>query len=177
MDIKDTFQMMTGFEPYKYQERLAEAILAGKNVILKAPTGSGKFYGALLPFVHARITGLEFPGKMIYSLPMRTLANSLYFSVKNNSFLQNNEISTAIQTGEYKEDPLFKSDITFTTVDQSLSSGLGIPLSLPPRLSNINAASFMSSYLVFDEFHLFDWERSFSTILTYLKTISPLTRF
>ena len=43
----------------------------------------------------------------------------------------------------------------FATIDQSLSSALAVPYSLSAGMANLNAGAFYSSYLIFDEFHLF----------------------
>jgi CRISPR-associated endonuclease/helicase Cas3 len=62
----------TGFAPYKYQLKVAELLLGGKNVILTVPTGAGKTWASIRPFLflNAQQTSeLDFPKKMIYSLP------------------------------------------------------------------------------------------------------------
>jgi Lhr-like helicase len=37
--------------PYPYQERVAEALLGERSVVLRAPTGAGKVRAAILPFL------------------------------------------------------------------------------------------------------------------------------
>ena len=46
-------------------------------------------------------------------------------------------------------------DLVFTTIDQTLSNVLGVPYSVGSARANLNAGAVMSSYLIFDEFHLF----------------------
>jgi replicative superfamily II helicase len=60
-------------EPYgEFQVAPAQMLLEnGRNVILQAPTGSGKTITAQFPFLAARLKGYPFPSKMIYSVPMR----------------------------------------------------------------------------------------------------------
>ena len=178
-DIKDFSQSITGFTPYQYQLKVAELLLAGKNVILAVPTGAGKTWASIVPFLYARQNGnINFPQKMIYSLPLRTLANSIYSDVtetlnKNHEFKE----LASIHTGEYKNDEHFEKDIIFSTIDQTLSSFLCFPLSLSKRQANINAGALIGSYLVFDEFHLLDPKLSMATTLGTLRILGNLCRF
>ncbi|ADL18588.1 Putative ATP-dependent helicase [Acidilobus saccharovorans 345-15] len=61
------------------QERAARAILAGKNVLIMAPTGEGKTEAALLPLL-TRLTneGNVMPVSILYVTPMRALINDLH---------------------------------------------------------------------------------------------------
>ncbi|MCP4421813.1 MAG: CRISPR-associated helicase Cas3', partial [Chloroflexi bacterium] len=81
------------------------------------------------------------------------------------------------QTGEYKDDPEFCADMTFATIDQVLSGWLMSPYSLPRRLGNMNAGAFVGSYLIFDEFHLFDPDSTLPTTLQMLKTLNGISPF
>ena len=36
------YKNVLGFEPYGFQQKVAELLLEGKNVILSVPTGAGK---------------------------------------------------------------------------------------------------------------------------------------
>ncbi len=175
--FQEVFKAITGYNHYDFQYEITKRILSGKNLILKAPTGSGKTWSAIVPFIMAVENGLPFPRKMIYSLPLRTLANSLYKTVSENEYIQKRNISVSLQTGENPSDRFFESDIIFTTIDQTLSSILMFPYSLPKKLANINAGAVLSSYLVFDEFHLLDPRRSFSTTVNILKKIQEITPF
>ena len=179
MNMKDFYKSITEFAPYQYQLKVAELLLAGKNVILTVPTGAGKTWASIIPFLYARQTeNSNFPQKMIYSLPLRTLANSIYSDVsevlhKTTGF----EGLSSIHTGEYKNDEHFENDIIFSTIDQTLSNFLCFPLSLSKRQANINAGSLVGSYLVFDEFHLLDPKLSMATTLGTLRTLGNLCRF
>lgn len=170
MKLAEYFRGITGFEPYSFQTELAEKILRGSNVIMQAPTGSGKTWASILPYLIARKENINFPNKLIYVLPLRALANSLYTDIKNNKFIKENNIKVTIQTGEHNEDPYFlDGDIIFTTIDQVLSSVLCIPFSLSKRQWNINAGAILTSYLVFDEFHLLDPKRALANTFILLR--------
>jgi len=171
------YKNVTGFAPYDYQIKVAELLLRDRNVILSVPTGAGKTWASIMPFLYAKQNGIEtFPPKMIYSLPLRTLTNSIYSDVtealKNTDF----EAFASIQTGEYCNDPYFEKEIIFSTIDQTLSNFLCFPLPLSKRQANINAGALIGSYLVFDEFHLLDPKLSMATTLGMLQILSNLCR-
>lgn len=173
------YNSFLGFNPYDYQKRTAEFLLDSKNVILSVPTGAGKTWASIMPFIYSAINKDNiFPQKLIYSLPLRTLANSIYNDINkilSSSNLFNNSIS--IHTGEYKNDEDFENDIIFSTIDQTLSNFLCFPFSKSKRQANINAGSLIGSYLVFDEFHLLDPKLAMATTLGTLKLLKGLSRF
>ena len=159
-----------------FQIKVGNHILNGRNVILRAPTGSGKTFAALFPFLHAFMQSQEsatFPRQMIYSLPLRVLANSLAGSAKKETPTQD----IRIQTGETPEDGQFlEGDQIYATYDQTLSSFLHFPFSLGSKQANVNAGALISSYLVFDEVHLMEMHRALGTtaeILRWLKQTTP----
>jgi hypothetical protein len=45
LDFKIFYENLTSFTPYVYQARVAELLLAGKNIVLSVPTGAGKTWG------------------------------------------------------------------------------------------------------------------------------------
>jgi len=168
-----------GFYPYDYQSKVAEHLLNGKNVILSVPTGAGKTWASIMPFLYAKEkANIHFPKKMIYSLPLRALCNSIYTDVTE-ALERHDEFKDLAerQTGEFSNDPYFENDIIFSTIDQTLSNFLCFPLPLSPRQANINAGALIGSYLVFDEFHLLDGERSMATTLGMLRMLGKLSRF
>ena len=171
------FREVTTFKPYRFQERFFDFYLKNEDILLKAPTGTGKTWASILPFVFTWKEGLLFPKKLIYSLPLRTLANSLYKKVSENKIIKKMGLRVSLQTGELPNDKFFESDIIFTTIDQTLSSILGFPYSLSKRQANINAGAIVGSYLIFDEFHLLDPSRSLATSLNIFKILKGLSHF
>lgn len=168
-------------ELYDYQKELARCIRQGKNIILQAPTGAGKTMAALWPFLQNwAANGQMTPRKCVYAVPMRVLANQFnaeYNKIVYEKMLIASPPTIKRQTGEYKEDPEFCADMTFATIDQVLSSWLMSPYSLPKRLGNLNAGALVGSYLVFDEFHLFDPDSTLPTTLHMLKTLKDVSPF
>lgn len=170
---------------YPYQERIDELLRAGRSVILQAPTGAGKTRAALFPFLDGwRNNPNVFPRQCIYAVPMRVLANQFEAEYRGivadyaNRFGLLSHVS--IQTGARPEDRRFEADLTFTTIDQALSSFLTVPYSLGNRQANLNAGALISSYLVFDEFHLFPVDETGGgalattlQILQMLKGVAP----
>lgn len=181
---QDFYKNITDFEPYQYQIKVAELLLEGKNVILSVPTGAGKTWASIMPFLYAKQNNrTNFPQKMIYSLPLLTLANSIHIDIEKTFNKENIKSSfpeicklISIQTGEYNDDPYFEKEIIFSTIDQTLSNFLCFPLPLSQRQANINAGSLIGSYLVFDEFHLLDPKLSMATSLGMIKLLKNLCR-
>ncbi len=186
-------------DPYDYQIRLLEALLAGKNVILVTPTGSGKTYGAYLPFFQSRAYGDGLlPEKMFHIVPMRVLATQALSTCQELREQLNPDLFQeltaiyqrfmpdflSIQTGESPDDPQFEAMIIVCTIDQALASALGIPYSLGTKLGNINVGAVCSSYLILDEPHLYplsndgkSHEGAFTTSLELLRLTRDLSRF
>lgn len=152
-----------------FQKRLFKLQMNGKNVLLQAPTGAGKTYAALAPYLQNLSAGnTVLPNTCRYAVPMRVLAHQFYQEYRDQKFGSMPKLShfvqayqaidkppVAIQTGEQPDDPLFESALTFCTIDQLLSSFLGIPYGLGTRQANMNVGAVLGSYLVLDEFHLY----------------------
>src|SRR5687768_12110857 len=105
-------------ELYDYQKRVAKHLRAGRNVILQAPTGAGKTFAALWPYLERWACGeaSQFPRQCIYAVPMRVLADQFTASA---SQLIHEELTLAreprvsIQTGARPEDRKFEKDLVF----------------------------------------------------------------
>ena len=183
MTIDQYFQTLTGFPPRQFQQQAIAHLLNRQDVLLRAPTGSGKTETAIAPFLFAKTLQCDFPNKLIYVVPLRTLANSL--RQRAETLARNWETFTppsrplvvTRQTGENPEDPRFEGDIVFCTIDQMLSSFLNIPYSVGRGSANVNAGAIFASYLVFDELHLLDPDRSFATVLKVLEQVKGISPF
>lgn len=177
-EYKKSFFSITGKLPYNYQNLVAEKILAlDKNLLLVAPTGYGKTWTAIVPFLYSLNKESPIADRLIYVLPLRSLASSLYLSTKEALKNAGLDLDIRLQTGEQRDDPFFQGDIIFTTIDQALSGLLTIPVSLPPRLGNIVAGSFIGAYVIFDEIHLMETYRSFATTVVLSEKLNAVTRF
>lgn len=172
------------FQPRDFQRETMEKILQLQNVLLRAPTGGGKTETAIAPFLFAQHLGIkDFPRKLIYIVPLRTLANSLRERTQEmiqrweTKYSPQRSLVVKLQTGENPEDPRFEGDIIFCTIDQLLSSFLNIPYSIGRGSANVNAGVVFASYLVFDELHLLDPDRSFATTLRLLQQINGISPF
>ncbi|WP_071884149.1 DEAD/DEAH box helicase [Allocoleopsis franciscana] len=215
MTIAQFFQTLTGFPPRQFQREAIAHLLNRQDVILRAPTGSGKTETAIAPFLFAKTLQCDFPNKLIYVVPLRTLANSLRQRAETlartwETFIEERRgegetrrrgefytdipaspcprvpvshqqpsrpLVVTLQTGENPEDPRFEGDIVFCTIDQMLSSFLNIPYSVGRGSANVNAGAIFASYLVFDELHLLDPDRSFATVLKVLEQVKGISPF
>ena len=188
-----TFRAITGCEAYPFQCGLNQLLEAGESVVFRAPTGAGKTWAVTVPFLQSMLNGRPIADRLIYCLPLRSLATSLYRSVSDgvqrsglfadisatgkDRDYRNKALHCSLQIGGEKNDPFFESDLVFTTIDQALSGYLMMPVSLPPRLDNIVAGGLIGSYLVFDEAHLLDYRGAFSTMVEMLERLRGLCRF
>ena len=191
----DFFSRLTGKRPYSYQTALAQELFRGNSLILRAPTGSGKTWATVAPFVYSCLTQNRLADRLIYALPLRSLASNLHDSTngrltevdklrgricrsaKNRRYRPDDPFYLGLQMGGQQDDPFFEGDITFTTIDQLLSAYLFAPVSLPSRVGNIGAGALIGSLLVFDEVHLLDPKRSLATTVEMLVRLKGLAQF
>lgn len=170
---------------YPYQQRVKSLIQEGKSVILQAPTGAGKTRAALAPYIESYFSDEpdQLPRKCIYSVPMRVLANQFNEEYRrlaesyDRRFRPEQDLRVKIQTGEHPDDPQLLGNLIFATIDQSLSSALAVPYSLSSGRANLNTGAFFSSYLIFDEFHLFpsgDGGSASGALVTTLQLLAEL---
>lgn len=182
-------------KPHPFQERVFDILASWpdrrRNIILQAPTGAGKTHAALYPWLYYLTdTNPALPPKCLYAVPMRVLANQFLekyrltvekVNRKNRLELSKPEFTgvsaVEIMTGEERRDPKLQAALTFATIDQVLSSYLLTPYSLPRRQANINAGAVVASYLVFDEFHLFDPGSTLPTTLEMLHQLKGIAPF
>lgn len=191
MSYAEFFKTLTGFAPHPYQERVQERLHAGDSVILRVPTGAGKTWAAVAPFLYSLANGHRFADRLLYALPLRSLASSLHASVyprmqsifgelgaiaNNREYPQGPHYCT-LQMGGQKDDVFFHGDVVFTTIDQLLSGYILLPVSLPDRVGNINAGALIGSLVVFDEVHLLDTSTALGTVIEMLDRLGGLCQF
>jgi CRISPR-associated endonuclease/helicase Cas3 len=192
---EEFFARLTGKKSYPYQTKLARKLLQGESLILRAPTGSGKTWATVAPFIYSCVTRNKLADRLIYALPLRALASNLYDSTeaklkkvtefkgricrsaKSRRYRAEDPFYLGLQMGGQQDDPFFEGDVTFTTIDQLLSAYLFAPVSLPARVGNIGAGALIGSLLVFDEVHLLDSERSLATTIEMLFRLNGLAQF
>jgi CRISPR-associated endonuclease/helicase Cas3 len=185
------FRRLTGHHPYGFQEDLiGNPLLRGKSVVFRAPTGCGKTWAAVTPFLYARHIGSALADRLLYALPLRSLASSLHKTVVDRlRMIESVETSTkdrtypsdgtycSLQMGGEGNDPFFEGDLTFCTIDQLLSGYLMMPLSLPSRLGNIVAGALPGSYVVLDEAHLLESGVALGTVIELLGRFKGAVQF
>ena len=143
--------------------------------------------GSLLNYENegrAVLQGTPIADRLLYALPLRTLATTLHSEVlcrmgkcgllgRVEDRIDHRDYSgdvryCCLQIGGQQDDRFFQADLTFTTIDQLLSSYLLHPVSLPPRLDNMNAGALIGSMVVFDELHLLEPDRALATAIEML---------
>jgi CRISPR-associated endonuclease/helicase Cas3 len=166
-DLRDVFRELSGYEAHEFQIEISRRLIDGENLVLVAPTGSGKSWAALLAFIYARRNNMPFADRLIYAFPLRTLTTALY--QQYGEYLEREGLQATLQIGGMERgegDPFFdKGDVVFTTIDQLLSGYIGVPVSLPRRLANMTAGALVGSCVVFDEFHLLEPDKALATSL------------
>lgn len=166
------FQQVTKFNAFDYQVRIAALLMENRNVILRAPTGAGKTWAVIVPFLSK--VWKHRPSRLIYALPLRTLVQGVYEQARSVVPFLNGGCAT-LQTGEQPDDPFFsRGRIIVTTYDQVLSGLLENPYGLSRGLHNINAAAIAGALVVFDEFHLMPTGKAFLTAVAGMRLFRDL---
>ena len=75
--IRQGLKKINFVKPTKVQEKVIPVLLAHKNVVVQAVTGSGKTHAFLLPVMNEIDTNLQYP-QAILTTPSRELAQQLY---------------------------------------------------------------------------------------------------
>jgi CRISPR-associated endonuclease/helicase Cas3 len=186
-DYRSHFERLTELQPFDYQIEVARLLFHGRNILLRAPTGAGKTWAVLAPFLFDGRKAR--PTRLIYALPLRTLAQGVYHQARDAAKKFGHPIEptfdknghekihpyVTLQTGEQPDDEFFdRGRIIVTTYDQVLSGLLEGPYGLSDRLHNINAAAIAGALVVFDEFHLMPAQKAFLTAVAGLHLFRDL---
>lgn len=172
------FTDLTGHaKPWEFQRETARLILGGKSLILRAPTGSGKTWATIVPFLFSKFQGTPIADRLIYVLPLRSLARNLQKTTDEAIRKQGLNVRVTLQSGEEQNDPYFQGDIVFTTIDQLLSSYLMHPVSLDTSGGNISAGALPGSLIVLDEFHLLDATLAMGTAIEMVDRLRSVAQF
>ena len=172
-ELKEVFyKILDGKEPYPHQLRTAENLVNGKSVILRAPCGSGKTEPAYVPI----LLGLKSMSscRLVYSLPTRALVEDVTERIMKGVAKIGGRFTVSPQHGANSKDPFFRSNIIVATIDQTIGAYCCTPLSLPVHFGNIPAGAAVSSFLCFDEAHVYDYELGLQSMLVLLERATRL---
>jgi CRISPR-associated endonuclease/helicase Cas3 len=122
------FRHATKHDAHEYQVKVAQQLMQGSSVVLRAPTGAGKTWSVLVPFFYP--DWQRRPARLIYALPLRTLAQGIYREARETArqlgFPIEAKLDThgreqvspyvTLQTGEQPDDRFFdRGRIVITT--------------------------------------------------------------
>ncbi|WP_017754499.1 CRISPR-associated helicase Cas3' [Calidifontibacillus oryziterrae] len=172
--MENSFKQLTGHNPYPFQLQAIQEILDNEKYIITASTGSGKTWMSIFPFIYAKENNIAFADRMFYVLPQRTLVTSVADVIK--PILAERSLKVTIQMGGQNEDPYFEGDVIVTTIDQLLAAYLGVSYGTSRNGSNIAPGAILGSYIVLDEFHLLEVDKSLATYIDMINYLSPFVR-
>ncbi len=77
MHYCDFFWQCTGFSPYPWQKRFST--WSGKSIaVVAAPTGAGKEFGVVIPWLYCHKMSIPTTARLIYALPTRSLVEQVH---------------------------------------------------------------------------------------------------
>ncbi|MBM7644535.1 CRISPR-associated endonuclease/helicase Cas3 [Scopulibacillus daqui] len=171
------FENITGDTPYKFQRDVFEKLVHGEsNLVITAPTGAGKTWMSVIPFIYAKQNRLEFADRMFYVLPQRTLVTAVANTIRPKLTEAKLEYKVTVQMGGENKDPYFEGDIIVTTIDQLLAAYIGLSYGTTRPLSNIPPGALLGSYIVVDEFHLLENGKALTTFIDLARRLSSFTK-
>jgi CRISPR-associated endonuclease/helicase Cas3 len=163
---------LDGNKPYPHQLETARNLIEGKSVVLRAPCGSGKTEACYVSLLLGRNYNL--PNRLIYSLPTRALVEDVSYRIKKGISEIGLPPIASPQHGANSEDPFFKNEIVVATIDQTVGAYCCTPLSLPVYLGNVPAGAAVSSFLCFDEAHVYDHMLGLQSVLVLVERTAEL---
>ncbi len=192
---------------YNYQQRVYDALMRGRSVILQAPTGGGKIHAPRsihswrISIVMPLTRQDSYPLRRQYRSPAAMPCRCVCWPVSSNvnvspispnstpgaapGYANATPKDSASQFQPFRRERHLatahsSSPLTFCTIDQLLSSFIGSPYALGPRQANLNVGAVVGSYLILDEFHLYPLEMgrgARTTTLAMLRMLKGLCRF
>lgn len=85
-------------------------------------------------------------------------------------------LKVTVQMGTQPEDNYFEGDIIVTTIDQLLSTYIGLSYGSSRNSSNIGPGSLLGAYIVVDEFHLLEIDKSLATIIDLTSRLTSISK-
>lgn len=163
-----------GASPRPFQMEVWEKLQSYRlPQVLIAPTGSGKTEAVVFPFLFQFVSGNFFLApRLIYVLPTRAIADDLHQRLADYAAKINPKIKVELFHGtEHPEMPVFMGDIVITTLDQFIY-GYSRSTRLVGRHLDMPAGSIASSFVVFDEAHLYHSPYTFSHLRAMLEILA-----
>lgn len=127
MSYEDFFKKLTGYEPYPWQRQFAQ--WDGNQIaVVNLPTGTGKEFGATIPWLYGHYQRQTVPNRLIYCLPTRSLVDQVYSNIQ--TLVEKSGLSIdvyCLKGGKIEqgyEDQLTQPSILIGTQDQLLSRAL-----------------------------------------------------
>lgn len=149
---------VTDVQLTEVQEKISN-IPANKNVLILSSCGSGKTEASYY-------YSLKWGSRVIYALPQRTLATSIYERLKGYNDTLGYEENWTIQHSVLQEDRFLSNKYVVTTVDQVLAGYLGIGVQALIKGRNVVRSNF-----IFDEIQLFEPNKTLKTTIQMLDAL------
>ncbi len=172
-EVFSTYQRLFGIDsPYEYQVEMFESLFKYTHpIILKASTGSGKTEAVVAPFLYQFLTNKFFLApRLIYVLPMRVMIDNLSGRIAKYAAGISKHISVEVQHGRRPEAPFYVADIIVTTLDQFVYAFARSSRHVQKHI-DMPSGAIASSFIVFDEAHMYRDEMTFSIMRALLEIL------